>query len=196
MKAMRQGLRPDGANLFPAFPYPSFTKITDDDLRDLWAYLRALPPNSRPSRPHDLRFPFSWRFAVTFWNWLYFKPGPVAALPGASPAVNRGAYLVQALGHCGECHSPRNFLGAPVAERFLAGGEGPDGKRVPGIDAAALELWSDEELRNFFVTGIDRDDDRVAESMYEVVRNTTSKLTAEDASAMIAYLRSLPGKGR
>jgi len=102
INAMRNGKRPDGANYFPSFPYPAFTKIADSDLRDLWAYLRTLPPNARPSQAHDLRFPFGWRFAVTFWKWLFFKPGPFTQIPGASPTVNRGAYLVQALGHCGE----------------------------------------------------------------------------------------------
>src|SRR4029078_10527222 len=103
---MRNGRRPDGANYFPAFPYTSFTKIVDSDLRDLWAYLRTLPPSERRSKPHELGFPYGWRFLVTFWKWLYFTPGPFVEIPGAGPAVNRGAYLTQALGHCGECHTP------------------------------------------------------------------------------------------
>src|SRR5262245_59456440 len=96
INAMRHGRRPDGANYFPAFPYTSFTKIADADLRDLWAYLRTLPPNSRANQQHDLHFPFAWRFLVTFWKWLFFTPGPFPGIPGATTAVNRGAYLVQA----------------------------------------------------------------------------------------------------
>jgi len=191
MRAMRHGKRPDGANYFPAFPYPSFTLITDADLRDLWAYLRTLPQSSRPNREHDLKFPFGWRFLVSFWKWLYFKPGPLEVAPGPAPAVNRGAYLVQALSHCGECHTPRTFLGGPRRDRFLAGGRGYDGKKIPNLTPAGLELWSDENLRKFFQTGITPDDDTVSEAMDEVVRNSTSQLTPGDISAMIAYLRSL-----
>ena len=109
---MREGRRPDGAHYFPAFPYPSFTKINDADLRDLWAYLRSLPPDARPSRPHELKFLYRWRFLVGIWKWLFFTPGPFVADAQRPAALNRGAYLVLALGHCGECHTPRNWLGA------------------------------------------------------------------------------------
>src|SRR5688500_2071223 len=109
IRAMRHGRRPDGANYFPAFPYPSFTKMSEADLRDLWAYLRSVPQNSTPSRAHELGFFYRWRFLVSLWKWLYFTPGPMAA--------NRGAYLANALGHCGECHTPRTFLGGPKASR-------------------------------------------------------------------------------
>jgi mono/diheme cytochrome c family protein len=192
VNAMRHGRRPDGSNYFPSFPYPSFTKMDDGDLRDLWAYLRSLAPDARANRPHELRFPYGWRFLVTFWKWLYFRPGPLADSPSASSAVNRGAYLVQALGHCGECHTPRNFLGGPIRGRFLAGGKGQDGKSIPNLTPAGLGLWSDAQLREFFMTGITPDDDTVSEAMMEVIRNSTSRLTAADITAMISYLRSLP----
>jgi mono/diheme cytochrome c family protein len=192
MRAIRHGRRPDGANYFPAFPYPSFTKIADNDLRDIWAYLRTLPPSSRVNQPHDLRFPFGWRFAVTFWKLLFFTPGPFAGIPASSPVVNRGAYLVQALGHCGECHTPRNFLGGLVSSRSLAGGKTPDDKRVPNLTPTRLEQWSDADVKEFFLNGITPDGDTVSEPMYEVIRNTTSQLTADDLAALIAYLRSLP----
>jgi mono/diheme cytochrome c family protein len=193
VRAMRHGRRPDGANYFPAFPYPSFTKINDSDLRDLWAYLRTLPQSSQPSREHDLWFFVGWRFLVTVWKWLYFTPGPFMNIPGVTELVNRGAYLVQALGHCGECHTPRNILGGPRKGRFLAGGKDPGGgKRVPNITPARLKQWSDAELKKFFSTGVTPDDDTVSESMDEVIRNTTSQLTPADLTAMIAFLRSLP----
>jgi mono/diheme cytochrome c family protein len=187
IRAMRHGRRPDGANYFPAFPYPSFTKISDNDLRDLWAYLRTLPPSNRASQPHVLRFPFGWRFLIKFWNWLFFTPGPFVSIQGASDIVNRGAYLVRALGHCGECHTPRNFLGAPKRGRFLAGG-----KDVPNLTPTGLKQWSDGELKELFLTGVTPDDGPVAEVMDEVVRNTTSQLTPQDLAALIAYVRSLP----
>jgi mono/diheme cytochrome c family protein len=192
VRALRLGERPDRSNYFPAFPYPSFTRISDNDLRDLWAYLRTLPPNPQPSRAHELRFPFGWRFPVTFWKALYFHPGPFAADPQASPAVNRGAYLALALGHCGECHTPRTFLGGPRRDRFLAGGKGPDGKRIPNLTPTRLKKWAEVELKDFFLTGLTPDGDVAAETMAEVVRNTTSQLTAEDLTALISYLRSLP----
>ena len=191
-RTMRHGKRPDGANDFPAFPYPSFTKIVDGDLHYLWAYLRTLPPSPQANRPHELPFPFGWRFSVTAWNWLFFSPGPFTGVPGLLPAANRGAYLVQALGHCGECHTPRNFLGGPQRERFLAGGKGPDGKKVPNLTPKGLKKWSDDELKDFLHYGTTPDGDVPSETMGEVIRNSTSQLTPGDSAAVVAYLRSLP----
>jgi len=192
VRAMRLGERPDGKNYFPAFPYTSFTKISDGDLRDLWAYLRTLPPSARANQEHDLWFFFRWRFLVTFWKWFFFTPGPFTSLPGLSDIANRGAYLVQALGHCGECHTPRNFLGGPKTGRFLAGGKGPDGKDVANLTPTGLKKLSDRELTDFLTTGVTPDGDVPAEAMGEVIRNTTSQLTPADLSALIAYLRALP----
>jgi len=192
VRAIRLGERPDGKNYFPAFPYPSFTKIVDRDLRDLWAYLRTLAPSPRANQEHEMRFPFGWRFLVTFWKWFFFTPGPFTNLPGLSDIANRGAYLVQALGHCGECHTPRNFLGGPKTSRFLAGGKGPDGKDVANLTPTLLKKWSDKELEDILTTGIDPEGDVVAEMMGEVVRNTTSQLAPADLNALIAYLRTLP----
>jgi len=192
IRAMREGHRPDGRNYFPAFPYPSFTKISDSDLRDLWAYLRALPPSAQPSKEHDLWLFFGWRWLVTFWKWFFFTPGPFVNIPGLTDMANRGAYLVQALGHCGECHTPRNFMGGPKRSRFLAGGKGPDGKDVANLTPTGLKKWSDGDLKDFLSTGITPDGDVPAEAMAEVIRTTTSQLTAEDLAAIVAYLRTLP----
>jgi mono/diheme cytochrome c family protein len=192
IRALRQGDRPDGKNYFPAFPYPSFTKIVDADLKDLWAYLRTLPPSAKPSREHDLWFIFGWRWLVSIWKWLYFTPGPFANIPALSGIANRGAYLVQALGHCGECHTPRNFLGGPKSDRTLAGGKGPDGKNVPNLTPTGLKKQGDKEIKDFLVTGLTAEGDVAAEAMGEVVKNTTSQLTAADLDAIIAYLRTLP----
>ena len=192
LRALRLGERPDGSNFFPAFPYPSFTKITDGDMRDLWAYLRTLPPSATPSREHDLWFFFGWRWLVSIWKWFYFTPGAFTNIPGASEMVNRGAYLVQALGHCGECHTPRNFLGGPKSDRYLAGGKGPDGKSVANLTPTALQKQSDKEIKDFLVTGLTAEGDVPAESMGEVIKNTTSQLTPADLDALIAYLRTIP----
>jgi mono/diheme cytochrome c family protein len=192
IRALRHGDRPDGSNYFPAFPYPSFTKIADADMRDLWAFLRTLPPSAKPSKEHDLWFFFGWRWLVSIWKWLYFTPGAFTPLPGLSETVNRGAYLVQALGHCGECHTPRNFLGGPKSDRYLAGGKGPDGKGVPNLTPTELKKQSDKELKDVLTTGMTPEGDVLAESMGEVVTNTISKLTPADLDALIAYLRTLP----
>ncbi len=193
MQALRHGKRPDRANYFPAFPYPSFTGMTDADMRDLWAYLRTLPANAQPSRKHDVGFPYNIRFAVTFWKWLFFTPGAFTPDPKTTPVVNRGAYLTTALGHCGECHTPRNFMGGPRRDRILAGGKGPEGKDVPNLTPTHLKKkWGDKELADFLSAGITPDGDVPAEAMGEVIRNTTGLLTPDDLAAMIAYLRLLP----
>jgi mono/diheme cytochrome c family protein len=189
--AMRQGVRPDDAHYFPAFPYPSFTKIVDTDLKDLFAYLRSLPPSSQPSRAHELRFPFGFRFPLLGWKWLFFSPGPFVRDAPRSATLNRGAYLTDALGHCGECHTPRNFLGGANKGRYLAGGKLPEG-RTPNLTPTRLKRWNDKQLADFLRTGATPEGDAPSDTMYEVIRNTTSQLTPQDLAAMIAYLRSLP----
>ena len=188
LRALREGRRPDGAHYFPAFPYPSFTLMVDADMRDLWAYLRTLPANSRKSEPHDLGFLYRWRFLVGIWKWLFFAPGPLVAEPGKSAELNRGRYLASALGHCGECHTPRNFLGAPKKGEFLAGAKDV----APNLTPTRLKNWGDADLRNFLTTGLTAEGDVPAKEMGEVITNTTSQLTAQDLGALIAYLRSVP----
>jgi len=190
-RAIRQGERPDGSHYFPAFPYPSFTGMTDADIQDLWAYLKTLPAKNQANRPHELRFPYSLRFLVTGWKWLFFTPGPMAtAQPPANP-VARGAYLVGVLGHCGECHTPRNFLGGPDAQQLFAGAKIPEGK-VPNLTPTRLKKWSDTDLKEYLSTGNAPNGDVAVEPMSEVITNTTSQLNSTDVAAMIAFLRSLP----
>ena len=188
VRALREGRRPDRASYFPAFPYPSFTRISDTDLRDLFAYLRSLPQSDRRNQDHDLGFFYRRRFLVSIWKWLYFTPGPFAADPGKSAVLNRGAYLVQALGHCGECHTPRNFLGGPKKDRFLAGAK----DIAPNLTPARLGKKADAEIKEFLRTAMTPEGDVAAKEMGEVVTNTTSQLTPQDLDAMVAYLRSLP----
>jgi mono/diheme cytochrome c family protein len=189
-RALRLGERPDGADFFPVFPYPSFSRMADADIRDLWAYLRALPPVARPNREHQVKWPFRWRLLISAWKWLFFTPGPFVPDAAAGAQVNRGAYLVTALGHCGECHTPRNFLGGPKKRRALAGGKLPEG-RTPNLTPTRLKRWSDRQLKEFLRTGVTPDGDAASDLMDEVIRNDTSKLTAEDLSALVAYLRAL-----
>ena len=182
-RALRLGERPDGGHYYPAFPYTSFTGMSDADIRDLWAYLRSLAPSDRASRAHELRFPYNWRALIGFWKWLFFTPGPAA--------VNRGAYLAGPLGHCGECHTPRNFLGGLKKDRWFAGGKLPDG-RTPNLTPTRLKRWSDKALAEFLRSGATPEGDVPSEVMDEVIRNTTSQLTAQDLAALIVHLRSLP----
>lgn len=189
IRAMREGRRPDGAHYFPAFPYPSFTRIADQDLRDLWAYLRSLPQSSRANQPHELKFPFGWRWLLWGWKLLFFSPGPFVPDAARNAPLNRGAYLVNALGHCGECHTPRNFLGGPKKSRAFAGSKLA---KAPNLTPTRLKNKSDAELKEFLLTAMTPDGDVAAEAMAEVVRNTTSQLTPQDLDAVLAYLRSLP----
>lgn len=189
--AMRFGLRPDGSQSFPAFPYASFTKITDADLKDLYAYLRSLPASSLPNKPHQLRFPYGFRSLLWFWKWLYLVPGPFVPDPARSAALNRGAYLADALGHCGECHTPRNFLGGAKQARYLAGGRLLEG-RTANLTPSRLKRWNDAQLALFLRTGATPEGDVPSDAMDEVIRNTTSQLSTPDLAALIAYLRSLP----
>jgi mono/diheme cytochrome c family protein len=191
-RAMREGRRPDGAHYFPSFPYPSFTKINDPDLRDLWAYLRSIPQSNRANQRHELKFPFGWRWLVWGWKLLFFSPGPFVADPAKSAVLNRGSYLANALGHCGECHTPRNFLGGPKRSRHLAGAKLAEGSGSSNLTPTRLKKKDDAEVKDFLQTGMTPDGDVAAESMGEVVRNTTSQLTPQDLDAVVAYLRSLP----
>lgn len=190
-RAIRQGERPDGSHYFPAFPYASFTGMSDSDIGDLWAYMRNLPASNKANREHELRFPFSLRFLVTFWKTLFFTPGPVVSSAQATPAVKRGEYLVRTLGHCGECHTPRNALGGPKSDRWLAGAKIPEGK-VPNITPTRLKKWSDDGLKEYLLSGNTPGGDVAVEPMAEVVNNTTSQWTADDMAAAMAYLRTVP----
>jgi mono/diheme cytochrome c family protein len=199
MRALRNGVAPDGSNFFPAFPYPTFTRMTDADMRDLYAYVRTLPPVAQPSRPHDVSFPFNLRFLQFFWKLLFFTPGPYQPNPSQSAEWNRGAYIAEAMAHCQECHTPRNFLGALRPSMAYAGqregpGSGPGGRAVPNItpdQTTGIGSWSESDLAELLRTGETPEFSSVRGEMAAVVRNSTSQLTAEDNRALVAYLRAL-----
>lgn len=195
LRALRQGRAPEGSHYFPVFPYTAFTKISDEDVRALKDYIFSLPASDRPNRPHEVGFPFSWRFLMTFWKWLYFEPGPLAPDPARDAVWNRGAYLARALGHCGECHTPRNALGGLDQGLEFAGTlEGPEGGKVPNItpdSETGIGDWSDGDLLFLLRTGLVPSGDVVGSTMGEVIENGTSKLTEDDQKALIAYLRSV-----
>jgi mono/diheme cytochrome c family protein len=192
VRALREGERADGAHYFPAFPYASFTRMTNADLRDLWSYLRTLKPSAQPSKPHELGMLYRGRTALWGWKWLFFAPGEFRADPAKSALVNRGGYLAQALGHCGECHTPRNLLGGPKKDRYLAGAKLGEGTSAANLTPTRLKRYGDGELKDILQSGLFPDGDVMGDTMAEVVRNTTSQLTPQDLDALIAYLRSLP----
>jgi mono/diheme cytochrome c family protein len=194
--ALRHGRMRDGGAYFPVFPYTSFTKMTDADIADLYAYLRTVPTSQQANTPHKVDVPFGWRFLMNFWRLLFFDEGALQPVPGQSPEWNRGRYLVEALAHCGECHSPRNSLGAVDGDRAYAGMRGgPDGQNAPNITpdkASGIGSWSLEDIMQVLKDGQTPEFDYVGSGMGEVVKYSTSKLSDEDRRAIAVYLKSLP----
>ena len=190
--AMVKGTSPAGEHLFPAFPYSSYQHTAFDDLRDLFAYLKTLPPVSGRVRDHAVPFPFNIRRLVGGWKLLFLDGQPFKPDPSQSEQWNRGAYLVNGPGHCAECHSPRNLLGAIIPERRFGGGPAPDGQGgVPNITPQKLKDWSVEDIVDTLTTGMTPDSDFVGGAMVEVVRNT-SQLSAADREAIATFIKSLP----
>jgi mono/diheme cytochrome c family protein len=192
--AMVSGVSPSGTHYYPAFPYTSFRRVRIEDIRDLMAFLRTLTPVAGKARDHDLTFPFNIRRGLGLWKLLFLIGGPLDPDPAQSAPWNRGRYLVEGLGHCAECHSPRNFLGAVIADRRFAGGPSPDGKgRVPNItqDPTGIGSWSQGDIVELLASGLTPDGDSVGGAMAEVVRNT-AELPPSDREAIATYLKSLP----
>lgn len=197
LRAMRDGVRPDGAYYFPVFPYPSYSGMTDQDMRDIFAYVRTLAPVAQPSRPHDVGFPFNLRFVQFFWRLLFFARGPYQPDRSQSAEWNRGAYLANAVAHCQECHTPRNFLGALRPSMAFAGqrdGPGSGGRTVPNITpdrTTGIGSWTAGDLAEYLHTGDTPDGTSAAGEMAAVIRGVTSQMTAEDRRAIVVYLRSV-----
>lgn len=191
--AVMKGTSPDGTHYYPAFPYASYQRANVEDVRDLFAYLRTLAAVSGRVRDHDLPFPFNIRRAVGVWKLLFLDGKPFAPEADHSAVWNRGAYLVNGFGHCAECHSPRNFLGGPIAAQRFAGGPNPEGEGwVPNItQKGSLAEWSVKDIAYFLQTGELPEGDKAAGSMGRVIGNT-SQLSPEDRQAMAEYLKSLP----
>ena len=198
--AMTEGVAPDGSHYYPAFPFPSYTRMTRQDLLDLKAYLDTVPPVGNAVPPHDLRFPYNLRFALGFWKWMFFTAGPFKPDPEKSSRWNRGAYLVTGPGHCGECHTARNFIGAPDRDQPLAGTEkGLDGESVPNITPHpkhGIGRWSAAEVVELLKIGTLPDGDLVDSPMDDVVDNDTSHWTDDDLKAAAEYLLSSPVLGK
>ena len=190
--AMTKGTSPAGEHLYPAFPYNSYQHMRLADLRDLFAYLKSLPPVAGKARGHELPFPFAIRRGIGLWKLLFLDGKPFTPNPAQSAQWNRGAYLVNGPGHCAECHSPRNALGGIVASQRFAGGPNPDGKGwVANITQKGLADWSVKDIAYLLESGATPDGDFVGSSMSEVVRNL-AKASAADRLAIATYIKSLP----
>lgn len=194
-RALHEGRAPDGSAYYPAFPYTSYTGMSDRDVSDLWAYLQTLDPVEQSNREHDLSFPFGFRLLLEPWRWLYFAPVRFTPDPALDEQEARGAYLVEALGHCAECHTPRNRFGALNRSRAYAGTRsGPDGRRVSNITPHENGLggWSAGEIAYYLETGFTPDFDFAGGAMAEVIETSTSQMSDEDRRAIAAYLKRLP----
>jgi mono/diheme cytochrome c family protein len=201
--SMRHGVRPDGEHLYPVFPYTAFTKVSDDDIVALFAYLKSIPPIPRDNQENEISFPFNLRSLMAVWKALFFDAGSYEADDSNSPEWNRGAYIVEALAHCGACHSPRNLLGAERSDMAMAGGvytdQVPSGNlrpwSAPNLTSApsGLGLWPHEDVAAYLKTGINS---RVATfgPMNEVIVNSSRHLNDADVNAMAVYLKSLPAR--
>lgn len=194
VNAMMLGSSPGGLHYYPSFPYASYTRMKVQDVIDLKAWLDSFEPVINPVKSHDLRFPWNIRRAVGLWKMLYLKQGPVVPGTGSDPVFERGRYLVEGAGHCGECHTPRNILGGQQDARWLAGGPNPDGEgSVPNITPHknGLGSWSGSDIAYYLESGFTPDFDTAGGSMVKVQEHI-AQLPASDRQAIAAYLKAIP----
>jgi mono/diheme cytochrome c family protein len=190
--AVTKGVSPSAAHYFPAFPYTTYAHARISDIRDLFAYLKTLAPVSGKVRDHDVPFPFNIRRNIGIWKRLFMDGKPFMPDTARPAQWNRGAYLVNSLGHCAECHSPRDFLGGIVASQRFAGGPDPEGKGfVPNITQKGISDWSEKDISYFLESGQTPDGDSAGGSMASVIRNI-SQLSDGDRAAIANYIKSLP----
>ena len=197
-RVLHDGVNKHGQYLFPAMPYTSYTKVTRADSDALYAYLMSLPPVSNTVQVNHLEFPFNVRLSMLGWNELFFRKGTFQPDPKQSAAWNRGAYLVEGLGHCSECHSPRNVLGA-VEQKKAFSGAAVDGWFALNLTDSlktGLGSWSIDDIATYLKTGADKNKSTSLGPMAEVVHNSLGFMTDADLQAMAVYLKSLPADSR
>lgn len=194
VRALRQGVAPGGGHYYPAFPFTSYTRMTDADARKIHDYILGLPQSEQPNREHDLAWYVSWRFAAWAWQWLFFTEGEFQPDVDQDESRNRGAYIAEALGHCQECHTPRNLFGALRTDSAFAGNaDGPEGELVPNITPhrdTGIGDWSRESLQTFLRFGELPNGEYTAGTMDAVIQGT-GQLTESDLNALIDYLQNL-----
>lgn len=196
MRAIREGISPEGKHYYPAFPYPSYTMMERKDIIALYAYLMAQPAIPKKNLPHELGWAISNRSLIALWKQFWFNPGELQPDKNESPEWNRGQYIAMALGHCGECHTPRGALGGLQMDQHLAGTrEGQWGIRVPNITPDAetgIGGWSQGNIETFLATGRKPDGSYTTSLMREVLEATCMRLTNYDNYGLALYLSSLP----
>ncbi|WP_420394760.1 c-type cytochrome [Nioella sp.] len=191
LSAVMNGVSPEGQHYYPAFPYTTYARAGMTDLQDLWAFMQTLPADATPSRDHEVGFPFSIRRSLGGWKLLFASDDWVIEGDDLSPEVMRGRYLVESLGHCGECHTPRNALGGLDYANWLAGAPNPSGEgRIPDITPTAL-TWSASDIANYLRDGFTPEFDSAGGEMAEVILNM-AHLPDADRAAIAAYLQALP----
>jgi mono/diheme cytochrome c family protein len=191
--ALRFGVAPDGSNYYPAFPYPYFTRLTRPDILAIRTYLATLEPYANTAPKAELRFPLNFRILMKGWNYLFLHPGIVIPDQEKGTDWNRGRYLVEGLGHCGACHTPKNNFGADKRGQAFAGNNigGWFAPRLDGADRSGLKSWSVDDIAEYLSSG--RNGKSHADGpMAEVIVNSTSKMSGPDVRAMAVYLKSLP----
>jgi mono/diheme cytochrome c family protein len=195
--AMMRGVSPSGEHYYPAFPYTSYTRMRPTDVADLYAFMKTLPAVEGEASSQQLGFPFNIRRGIGLWKRLYLSDRPVLALGEGTPEnVPAGQYLVEGPGHCGECHTPRQFTGGLKKDQWLAGAVAAEGKGiVPNITGGegGIGEWSEGDIASFLETGFTPDFDTVGGSMVAVQKNT-AELSSEDREAIAAYLKAVPSR--
>ncbi|WP_442204659.1 c-type cytochrome [Rhizobium sp. RAF56] len=192
--ALIGGVSPRAQHYYPVFPYPSYTAMNLEDVEDLFAFLRTLPAVEGRPPPHDIPLVFRVRRFLGFWKLLFFRQGRFDGALTVDATHDRGAYLVEAVGHCAECHSSRNLLGAVIPETRFAGGPDPEGTGfVPNITPARIGGWTPAEVAEVLKSGNTPNHGRVGSSMADVVSNT-AMLPQSDRDAIAAYVTSLPAR--
>jgi mono/diheme cytochrome c family protein len=187
--ALRFGTSPSGEHYYPAFPYTSYTRMSDDQIADLWSFLKTLPADNTPSRAHDVGFPFSFRPGVGVWKLIYLDRDWITREPG-DDVRRQGRILVEALGHCGECHTPRDAFGGLKLDNWLAGAPNPTGTgTVPALTPDQFN-WSESDIAYYLETGFTPDFDSAGGHMVSVIENFSS-LPTDDRQAVAAYIKAL-----
>ncbi len=192
IRAMRFGMGPNGSRYYPAFPYPHFTKLVRDDILAIRGYLGTLAPVGNTPPPAELRWPLNYRVLMGLWNYAFFRPGIFEPDQNKSTQWNRGGYLVEGVGHCGVCHTPKNFLGAEKHNVRFAGSpvDGWFAPRLDGAERGGLKSWSVEDIAEYLQSG--RNTRSHADGpMAQVVLNSTSRMSDADVRAIAVYLKDI-----
>jgi len=193
--AVSFGTSPAGKHYYPAFPYASYQNMTVADIADLYVYMSTLPASNSASKPHDVPFPFSLRRGLGLWKLVFMTQGFHLANTDLNEAEIRGRYLVEAMGHCTECHTPRNMLGGLRRDHWLAGAPNPDGKgKIPNITphTQGIEGWAVIDIVTYLNSGFTPEFDSAGGAMAEVVENM-AQLPTSDLEAIAAYLKKIKG---